>query len=206
MTTRETRSVLRHALAVIALTASAGWGMTAMAAPGEATQSGMHSHRALHADMHAQPGLMPLGGRGLQKMLDTVGASDEQRAQAAQIAAATRADMAANRVAGQALREQVSELFVQPEVDAVAAEALRQQMLAQHDRRSQRMMQAMLELSQVLTPEQRQQWVTTMQTQRSAMQNHANRRGQGADRVPGRLHRHGVDGTPPGAQSGAASS
>ena len=118
----------------------------------------------------------------------------------------SRADMAANRVAGQALREQVSELFVQPEVDAVAAEALRQQMLAQHDRRSQRMMQAMLELSQVLTPEQRQQWVTTMQTQRSAMQNLANRRGQGADRVPGRLHRHGVDGAPPGAQSGAASS
>jgi Spy/CpxP family protein refolding chaperone len=201
MTTRETRSILRHALAVITLSASAGWGVGAMAAPGGGMQADMPAqpHRAMHAGMHAGPGMLPLGGRGLEKMLDTVGASDEQRAQATQIAAATRADMAAEREAGQALREQASQLFTQATVDAGAAEALRQQMLSQHDRRSQRMMQAMLELSRVLTPEQRQQWVTAMQAHSAEMQNRPGRRGPDTDRAPHGQHRHDGEGAPPGS-------
>ena len=42
-----------------------------------------------------------------------------------------------------------------PNVDAAAAESLRQQMLQQHDQASRRMLQAMLDVSKVLTPEQR---------------------------------------------------
>ena len=54
-----------------------------------------------------------------------------------------------------ALREQSMQLFTQPNVDANAAETLRQQMLQQHDQASKRMLQAMLDASRVLTPEQR---------------------------------------------------
>jgi protein CpxP len=47
------------------------------------------------------------------------------------------------------------QVFTAPNVDANAAEALRQQMLAQHDQVSRRMLTAMLDISRVLTPEQR---------------------------------------------------
>jgi Spy/CpxP family protein refolding chaperone len=104
---------------------------------------------------HGEAGMMM--GRGMERMLDAVKASEEQRAQIRQITGAARADMQAERDASQALREQMHQLFIQPTVDANVAEALRRQMLAQHDRRSQRMMQAMIEISRVLSPEQRQQ-------------------------------------------------
>ena len=72
------------------------------------------------------------------------------------------ADLQAQREAGRALREQARQLFAQPTVDARAAEALRQQMLAQHDQASKRMLQAMLDISRVLTPEQRKQMAERM--------------------------------------------
>jgi periplasmic protein CpxP/Spy len=103
------------------------------------------------------PGMMMFGGQGMSRMLEQVNASAEQRSQIEQIMKAARSDLQAQREAGRALREQSMQLFAQPTVDAAAAEALRQQMLAQHDRASQRMLQAMLEVSRVLTPEQRQQ-------------------------------------------------
>ena len=70
--------------------------------------------------------------------------------------------MKAQREAGRALREQGLQLFTQPTVDATAAEALRQQMLAQHDQASKRMLQAMLDVAKVLTPEQRAQLAERM--------------------------------------------
>jgi protein CpxP len=60
------------------------------------------------------------------------------------------------------------QLFTQPTVDARAVETLRQQMLAQHDQASKRMMQAMLDGSRVLTPEQRAK-MADMAGQRRAM-------------------------------------
>ena len=95
-------------------------------------------------------------GRGLDRMLDSVDATAEQRAQIKQISEAARADLQAQRESGAALREQARDLFVQPTVDPAAAEALRQHMLARVDQASQRTMQAMLDVSRVLTPEQRQ--------------------------------------------------
>ena len=61
----------------------------------------------------------------------------------------------AQRESARSLHEQTMQLFMQPTVDARAAEALRQQMLAQHDASSKRMLQAMLDASRVLSPEQR---------------------------------------------------
>lgn len=133
----------------------------------------------------AAPGMMPLGGHGMSRMLDEVKASPDQRAQIEQITQSARADLQAQHEAGRSLHEQSLQLFAQPAVDAAAAEALRQQMLAQHDRASQRTMQAMLEISRVLTPEQRQ-----LMSQKMAVQ--MKQRGERMPHAPG-MHpqRHG---------------
>lgn len=140
--------------------------LTAEAAP-------MDGHR--HGGMMAGPMGGPPGGMGgmmggprAERMLEAVGASAEQRAQIRQIMDAARADLQAQRESGRALHEQMRQLFTQPTVDANAAEALRQQQLAQHDVASKRMMQAMLEVSRVLTPEQRAK-LADMAAQRRGM-------------------------------------
>ena len=107
------------------------------------------------------PGMMMFGGspehvgRVVDHMLDGLNASDAQRSQIKQIAIAAATDLKAQRDAGRSLREQGMQIFAAPTVDARAAETLRQQMLAQHDQASKRMLQAMLDVSRVLTPEQR---------------------------------------------------
>jgi Spy/CpxP family protein refolding chaperone len=106
------------------------------------------------------------------RALDRVNATPEQRAQIRQIMQSARTDLQAQKDAGRALREQARQLFTQPTVDARAAEALRQQMLAQHDQRSKRMMQAMIDASRVLSPEQRRQLADAMGKRREMMERH----------------------------------
>ncbi len=110
--------------------------------------------------------------RRLERMLDAVNATPEQRTQIKQITQAARAELRAQHEAGRGLREQGAALFAQPTVDARAAEALRQQMLAQHDQVSKRMLQAMLDVSAVLTPEQRKTLAERMAQRRSMMEHH----------------------------------
>ena len=105
---------------------------------------------------------LPMHGRMLERMLDRVNATAEQRAQIKQIAERTAADMKAQHDGSRTLRQQAATLFAQPVVDANAAEALRLQMMQQHDQRSRRMVQAMLEVSRVLTSDQRKQLADTM--------------------------------------------
>lgn len=94
-------------------------------------------------------------GRAVDHMLDGLNATDAQRSQIKAIAMAASADLRAQRDAGRALRDKGMQIFTAPTVDAGAAEALRQQMSAQHDQASRRMLQAMLDVAKVLTPEQR---------------------------------------------------
>lgn len=180
---RDTRSILRQALVVITLTA-VGWSGAALAAP---------AHGARHG-MAGDPAMAGLGGRDLARLLDEVGASAEQRSQIEQIAVRARADLAPERDTGRSLREQALQLFTQPTLDPAAAEALRQQQLAWHDRRSQRMLQAMLDIGEVLTPDQRQQWAGAMQTRRDARQHTSRHRD--AAREPGRDGGHRPDPAP----------
>ena len=63
-------------------------------------------------------------------------------------------------------------LFAQPTVDARAAETLRQQMLAQHDQVSKRALQAMLDVSRVLTAEQRKALADRMAQRKAMMERH----------------------------------
>lgn len=108
-------------------------------------------------------------GRGTDRLLDEVGATDAQRSQVKQIAQAATADLKPQREAGRGLHAQGLQLFAAPTVDATAVEALRQQMLAQHDQASKRMVQAMLDIAKVLTPEQRAKLGERMKQRQSRM-------------------------------------
>jgi protein CpxP len=138
-------------------------------------QPGPGGHRGGHA-MHGGGAGMMFSGRGLDRMLDSVNASTEQRAQIKQIAERARADLKAQHETGRAGREQMMKLFTAPVVDANAVEALRQQNMQRHDQASRRMTQAMVEASRVLTPEQRQQLAERAGKRRDMMQRHMQER------------------------------
>ena len=98
--------------------------------------------------------LLPHGPM-LDRVLDEVKASPTQRAQVHQILDAADAELRAGRAAARADREQMTQLFSQPVVDAAAVEAARQRMEQRHDAESRRLTQAMVDLSQVLDAGQR---------------------------------------------------
>ena len=110
---------------------------------------------------HGPGGAMMFGGspervaRGVDHMLDGLNATDAQRTQVKQIAQAAAADLQAQRESTRALREKSMQIFAAPTVDAAAAESVRQQLGVKHDDASRRTLQAMLDVSRVLTPEQR---------------------------------------------------
>jgi periplasmic protein CpxP/Spy len=143
---------------------------TASTADGEMPRHGGKGHggpgAAGGAHGMGMMGLPPLHGR----MLDRVGATDEQKAQIEQIMQAARADLKAQRDAAAPAREQARSLFAQPNVDARTAETLRQQLMTQQDQASRRMMQAMIEASRVLSVEQRQALVQQAEQRRELMQ------------------------------------
>ena len=161
---------VRMLVATMAVAMAAALSQTAWAGP-----HGGHGGAGGH-DMHGGMGMMGGGPRMAERMLDSVNATAEQRAQVKQILQAAQADMQAQREAGRKLREQGQALFAQPTVDARAAEALRLQMLAQHDQASKRKMQVMLEVSRVLTPEQRKTLADRMAKRRSMMERHHSER------------------------------
>jgi Spy/CpxP family protein refolding chaperone len=183
------RSPLRLTLATLTLALVAVVSQTAFAAPADgpmggpmgAPMGGPGMHQGMHGGMG---GGMGMDGRHIGRMLDLVNATPEQRSQIKQIVEAAHKDLAAQHAAGRQLHEQGQAIFLQPNVDARAAEALRQQMLAQHDAASKRMMQAMLDVSRVLTPEQRKTLSDKMAQRRTMMERH-------------RAERQQIDGTPP---------
>ncbi len=124
----------------------------ASAVPGDGPPP--HRHGMAHGMAHGGP---MWGGFGMPsgRQLEAAGVTAEQRTQIRQIMDAARNDLKTQREAGRSLHEQQRTLFQQPTVDANAAESLRQQLLAQHDQASKRMLQAALDISRVLTPEQR---------------------------------------------------
>ncbi len=142
------------------------------------------SAAAPHEDHGGRGAYGMMGGpRMVERMLDTVNATPEQRSQIKQILDTARTEQRAQHEAGRKLRDDTMALFTQPTVDARAAEALRQQMLAQHDQASKRMLQTMLDVSRVLTPEQRKTLADRMAQRRGMMERHRAER-EGADKAP----------------------
>lgn len=141
--------------------------MVAQAMPGGPGGPGMMGGHAGHGMGHM-----------LDRMLDKVDATEAQRAQIKQITQLAEADLRAQQEAGRALREQALALMAAPTLDAAAAESLRQQMLARHDQSSRRMMQAMLDVGNVLTPAQRSKLAEQMKRSGERM------RERGTQRAP----------------------
>lgn len=132
-------------------------GILVIASTGAAAPVFAQGHRGSGGDGADGPGMMIFGGspRHLERMLDGLDATEAQRSQIRQIALAAASDFKSGRDAGRAFRERGLQIFTAPSVDAAAAESVRQQMTAQQDQASKRMLQAMLEVANVLTPEQR---------------------------------------------------
>jgi protein CpxP len=144
----------RRFLATLALALASTFTVHALAAPGGPDGGG------------------PLMGGMLPRLLERVNATPEQRAQIKSIIDSHAAERQAQREARRELRDQAMALFTQPTVDAAALEALRQKQMAQADQASQRMTAAMLEISRVLTPEQRTQIAAYMKQRSEMMRRH----------------------------------
>lgn len=144
------------------------------AGPGHAMQGpgGMH---AAHGRMHGGDGA-GMEMRGFERMLDRVQATPEQRAQIRKIMESARADLRAGGEASRAQRGKMAELLAQPQIDAAAVEAARQQQVARHDAASKRVTQAMVEAGRVLTPEQRQKLAAHTTQMHEMMQRHRHER------------------------------
>jgi periplasmic protein CpxP/Spy len=174
---------LRRRLATLAVVLAAGIGPSALAQTQSDTaqdglQGGLHEggmgHRAGMGSMGSMGSMGHMGHMG--RMLDAVNATPEQRAQLKQIMEAAHADLKAQRSNGMALRQQSMALLAQTTIDARAVEAVRQQMLAQHDSTSKRTTQALIDAANVLTPTQRQTLAGLMAKRQAMMQRHQSER------------------------------
>jgi periplasmic protein CpxP/Spy len=149
---------------------------TAQAAPGGHGAMGAHGDMAAmgHRGEMGHMGPMEHMGRmnPMGRLLDRVGASAEQKAQIKTLMDAARKDVMPLHAQMKSLREQSAALFTQPAVDANAAEALRQQMHALQGQAGKRMLQAMVESSRVLTPEQRAKMADMIGKRRAMAERH----------------------------------
>ena len=152
----------------------AGLALAAVATVPVQAMPGGHGHSGYDGGMHSAAGGM-FGGM-LGRMLDRVNATPQQRTQIEQILKTNVDAMRAQRDSRIELRNEALKLFAQPTVDANALEALRDKQMAQHIAASKRMTAAMLEISRVLTPEQRKQMTDYMQQRSDMMQRHQRER------------------------------
>ena len=143
------------------------------------------AHGPQHAAMHRMaPGMH--GGMAMipERMLDAVGASAEQKTRLREIFKAAGDDLRSQRESRRALHTQMAQLMAAPQLDAAAAEALRQQQMAAHDVASKRMLQARLDAQAVLTPEQRRKLAERMAQRQQHMQHMQHRMERHEHRAP----------------------
>jgi Spy/CpxP family protein refolding chaperone len=110
------------------------------------------------------PGGGPGGGRGemgefmqwrMQRLLDSAGATDAQKAQIKSIWEGLRPQQKALREQHQQLRQQIETALTAPKIDTAAIEKLRQQSVQLMDKQSALFTQAMVSAAQVLSVDQR---------------------------------------------------
>jgi Spy/CpxP family protein refolding chaperone len=177
------RSLLRQLTATTVLLAILATGASQVraqaAAPGQPQPAAMAmphgAQHAAHRQMGAGMGMGMAGPMIPERALDAVGASAEQKTRLREIFKAAGDDLRAQREAGRPLQAQLLALMAAPQVDAAAAEALRQKQLAVHDAVTKRSLQAMLDAQAVLTPEQRRQLAERMAQRQQRMDHHHRR-------------------------------
>lgn len=148
-----TSAALAAALAGAAMLAQADDGAGRFGGPGDAPQA--------HRVMHRPGGPEGAGGAGLgplthPRLLDVVGATADQKNRLHDIEVALRTETEQRHDELRTLRQQLLAAMLVAKPDAAAAEALRQKLQAGQDALSKRALQAQLQASAVLTPEQRQ--------------------------------------------------
>ena len=166
---------VRHRVAALLLVALTGAAVSVVhaqpagpagAAPGMAP-GGMQAS-AHHGMGHGMAG----AGMMSERMLDAAGASAEQKAKVRDLLKAAQDDRRKQHEGDHELHQKMMALMAAPQVDAAAAEALRQQLQARRDVASKRQLQAMLDVGAVLTPEQRQKLADRMKSRQDMMQRH----------------------------------
>jgi periplasmic protein CpxP/Spy len=125
--------------------------------------------------MHAGMGMMMAGHR-LDHLLASVNATADQRTRIKAIAEAARSDLKTLQAAGRSAHQQVMTLLAAPTIDAAAIETLRVQISQQHDQASRRITQALIDASNVLSPDQRKQLADRAGKMRDMMQRHLQER------------------------------
>ncbi|MBS0444423.1 MAG: Spy/CpxP family protein refolding chaperone [Proteobacteria bacterium] len=165
---------LRGRLVGLATAAAVISGAVAMALPAQAEMHGP----GMHGPAMGGPGMLFMGppehvAQHVDHFLKGLNATDAQRTQIVQIAQAAATDLEAQHAAEMTLHQQSMQIFSSASVDAAAAESVRAQLEAQHDQASRRVLQAMLDIGNVLTPEQRAAIGTRMQQHEAMMQQHA---------------------------------
>lgn len=93
--------------------------------------------------------------RRIERLVQAVGATPEQKARLVAIATAARADLRPLREQQRAQRVRGMQLLAAPTIDRAALEQVRVAQMQAADARSRRMTQAMADAAEVLTPEQR---------------------------------------------------
>jgi len=196
--TRRVQAVLIGMLmTLLAVVSLAAWAQPAPPPAGD-RGSEMHGHGMGRMHHHGLGG--DFGGAGMFRgspehvgrmvdhMLDGLNATDAQRTQIKQIATAAATDLKAQAEAGRGLRQRAMQVFTAPNVDANAVEAVRQQMVQQHDQMSRRMTLAMIDVARVLTPEQPARLGERMRDQQARMEDRMKRmqeRGHRMESAPG---------------------
>lgn len=149
LATRVRRRVLIGVLAVAAVGASA---LAAARMGGDDFMPGMHGRHGMHAQM--DPAAMDAHIDKMVAKLLPDGTS-EQKARLAAIAKSAAADLAPVRAQMQAAHKRAHELLMAPVVDRAALEQLRAAQIAQLDAASKRMLTAVEDAADLLTPAQR---------------------------------------------------
>lgn len=107
-----------------------------------------------HAKWH-EGGFEAFVDRRVDKMLDRIDASDEQRAKVKPILMAASGDMRDLYLEMRGSRESMVTALTGPDVDRQAIESLRAARMASMDRASERVLRALADVAEILTPAQR---------------------------------------------------
>jgi len=116
---------------------------------------------------HGGGGMMGmLAGRQLDRMLDRVDATEEQRAKIRDLSRSARNDIEKLTDVLRPMRKAAVDQLAAPTVDRAAVEALRSRASGVADEISKRVTTAMVDVAQVLTPEQRAKIAQEMNSRR----------------------------------------
>lgn len=157
----------RRALAGLAAVGAAAIGAASMQSEAYAGPMGFGPHG--HGGWHGGMGSMDPATRSkridamVAFMLADIEVTAEQRERIAVIARSAAADMDSNREQHRKLRRESLDLFGAPKIDRARLEALRVEQMKLGDSTSRRMLTAMIEGAEVLTPEQRAKLVERRQ-------------------------------------------